>query len=336
MLALVTGGGGFLGSAIVRELRARGDRVRVFARGEHPAVLALGAELFRGDVRDAAALAAAARDCDAVFHTAAKPPPWGPRADYEAVNVGGTRNVVAACRAASVPVLVHTSTPSVVAVDRDIEGGDESLPLATRFLAEYPRTKALAERLVLEGSRDAAGPRAVALRPHLVWGPGDPHFLPRFVARARSGRLRRIGDGDPLVDTVYVDDAAHAHVLAADRLLAGAPISGRAYFVTAGAPVGAWTMVDRMLAAAGIPPVARRVPAGVARAAALVAEALWRWLPLPGEPPLTRFLVQQLTHAHWFDISAARRDLGYEPRVSLDDGLVRLASWWRAEHGALR
>lgn len=322
MKALVTGGGGFLGGAIVRQLLARGDGVRSFSRRSYDSLAALGVEQAAGDLADPIAVAAACEGVDCVFHAAAKPPPWGPWADYEAANVQGTQNVLDACRAAGVPHLVYTSTPSVVTAPGDIEGGDESLPYGTTFQgAPYPRSKALAEQRVL--AAHGGGLATIALRPHLIWGPGDPHFLPRFVERRRNGQLARIGARDPLVDTIYVDNAAAAHLLAADALQAGG--GGKAYFLSDGEPVGLWTMVDLLLAAAGEDPVDKTVPAGLARVLAPVLESGWRWFGLAGEPRLTRFLVHQVTHAHWFDISAARRDLGYEPAVSRAEGLRRVA-----------
>ena len=324
MKALVTGGGGFLGGAIVRGLLQRGDDVVSLSRGSYPALEALGVRCVQADLRDGDALRAAFAGRDAVFHCAAKPPPWGPAAEYDAVNITGTERVIDACRWAGVPVLVHTSTPSVVASNQDIEGGDESLPIATTHRSEYSRSKAQAEALVIGAHGEAL--RTVALRPHLVWGPGDPHFLPRFIARAASGRLRRIGRRDPLVDTTYVDNARDAHLLAADRLLADADVGGRPYFITNGEPIGCWTMVDRMLGAVGLPPIRRSVPIPVAMAAATLMEWAWRAFSLRGEPLVTRFLVQQVTHAHWFNLSAARDRLGYLPKVTLEDGLRRLGS----------
>ena len=325
MRALVTGGGGFLGSAIVRMLRERGDSVVVLARGEYPELVASGVEVLRGDIRDPAVVRSACSGCEIIFHVAAKPPPWGRREDYEAINVGGTANVIEAAQSAGIAHLVYTSSPSVVAGDGDVEGSDESLPYASTFLADYPRSKAAAERLVLA----ANGPNlaTVALRPHLIWGPGDPHFLPRFIARARSGQLRRIGSSDPLVDTVFVENAAAAHLLAADKLRAGAPVGGRAFFISNGEPIGVWTMVDRMLEAAGEQPVKGRVPTWLAAGVAFVLESIHRLFAIKKEPRITRFLVHEVSRAHWFDITAARRDLGYEPTVSLDEGFDRLRNW---------
>ncbi len=336
MKALVTGGGGFLGEAIVRRLRSRDDAVRVLARGDYPALSAAGCEVRRGDVRDAASVAEACRGVDVVFHVAAKAGGWGDPAEYEAINVGGTRNVVEGAKAGGVRAIVHTSTPSVVHGRADIEGADESIAPPARYTADYPRTKAAGERLALDASAPTAGPGApavVALRPHLIWGPGDRHLLPRLLDRARRGKLRRIGSRDPLVDTIYVDNCVDAHLLAADRLLGGRPIGGRVYFVSDGAPVGVWTMADRLLGAAGHPPIRGRVPAGVAYAAGAALEAAHRLLRIDREPFITRFGASQLAHAQWFDISAARRDLGYEPRVSIDEGLRRVSEWYR-ENGS--
>ena len=323
MKVLVTGGGGFLGTAVVGALRDVGHEVVSFSRRRHEHLDALGAGQLQGDLVDAAAVGAALQGMDAVVHSAAKPPPWGRREDYEAINVGGTQNVLDGCRGAGVRLLVYTSTPSVVAGDGAIEGGDESLPYGTHFRgADYPRTKAEAERRVLAADGDEL--QTVALRPHMIWGPGDPHFLPRFVQRRRSGALARIGAADPLVDTVYIDNAAAAHLLALQKLSEGADVHGKAYFVTNDEPVGLWSMVDRLLAAAGEPPVEKRVPLAVAKPAAWLVESAWRALGLAGEPRITRFLVHQVTHAHWFDVQAARRDLGYVPAVSTEEGLRRL------------
>lgn len=323
MKALVTGGGGFLGSHLVRALLARGDEVTLLARGDYPELRALGARSVRGDIGDAAEVAAACAGMDAVFHTAAKAGGWGDPREYERINVDGTQHVIDGCRKAHVPVLVYTSTPSVVHTGGDIEGGDESLPYAARFSADYPRTKAEAERRVRAASDERL--RTVSIRPHFIWGPGDRHLLPRLVERARSGRLRRVGRGDPLVDTVYVDNCVHAHLLAADRLRAGAPIGGRVYFVSDGDPVGVWTMANRMLEAAGEKPIAGAVPAFVALSAGALLEA-WHGLTRnEREPLMTRFGASQLAHAQWFRIDAARADLGYAPRVDREEGLRRLA-----------
>ena len=200
---------------------------------------------------------------------------------------------------------------------------NESVPYPEHFEAYYPETKAKAEQAVLA----ANGPdlATVALRPHLIWGPGDPHLVPRLLARAREGKLRRIGSRPVKVDVTYIDNAADAHVLAGEKLTAGAACAGKAYFVSNGEPVELWAFVDRILAAAGLPPVSRTVSVWKAKLAGRVLEWVYRALRLPGEPPMTRFVASQMSTSHWYDISAARRDLGYEPRVSVEEGLRRLA-----------
>jgi nucleoside-diphosphate-sugar epimerase len=320
--ALVTGGGGFLGQAIVRGLRKRGALVRSFSRQAHAALQALGVEQLAGDLADAAAVSAAVQGCEIVFHVAAKPGIWGDYGDYHRTNVTGTQNVIAACRANEIRRLVYTSSPSVVFDGRDMEGVDESAPYPGHFEAHYPRTKALAEQLV----RAANDPQlaTLSLRPHLIWGPGDNHLLPRLVARARAGQLARIGSRAKLIDTVYVDNAAEAHLLAADRLAPGSPVAGKVYFISQGEPVPLWEMVNRLLDAVGAPPVTREVPVWLAMALAWGFENTHRLTGNQREPRLTRFVVRELSTAHWFDISAARRDLGYSPRLSIAEGLELL------------
>jgi nucleoside-diphosphate-sugar epimerase len=277
---------------------------------------------------DAAAVSEAARGCDAVFHVAAKAGVWGPYEAYHRANVVGTRHVLEACRAHGVSRLVYTSTPSVVHGGGDVEGLDESAPYATHFETHYPATKAEAERMVLA----AHGPdlMTVALRPHLIWGPGDNHLVPRIVARARAGRLRLIGGPPKKVDATYIDNAAWAHVLALDKLAPGAACGGRAYFIAQGEPLPMNELVNRILGAVGLPPVTKTVPPRVAWLAGAAMEGAWRLLGRQDEPLMTRFVARQLSTAHWYDLSAAKRDLGYEAQVPLAEGLARLGAWWKA------
>ncbi|GGL13857.1 3-beta hydroxysteroid dehydrogenase [Sphaerisporangium melleum] len=316
----MTGGGGFLGLAVCRRLAARGDTVHALQRHRNPALDALGVTQHLADIRDPAAVRVAAGSCEAVVHCAAKAGVQGRDRDFEEINVGGTRNVLDAC-ARTGARLVHTSSPSVVHDGRDLEGVDESAPYARRHLAAYPRTKATAERLVLAA---AGRVPVVVLRPHLIWGPGDPHFLPRLAAHRR--RLWLLGPADKTIDTVYIDNAADAHLLALDRLGPGSPLTGRAYFVAQGEPVGFGQWVNALLAAAGLPPVTRRLPVRPAWTAARLLEHLGRLFGGRYVPPLTRLVVSQASTAHWFDISAARRDLGYRPAVSLPEGMARLTA----------
>ncbi len=323
MTALVTGGGGFLGGAIVRRLVERGDTVRSLSRRHYPDLEALGVEQVRGDVADSDAVTKATAACDVVFHVAAKAGVWGRYDEYHRANVVGTENVLTACREHAVPRLVYTSSPSVVFDGRDLEGVDESMPYPKHYEAYYPQTKALAERAVLQANGPSLS--TVALRPHLIWGPGDNHLVPRILARGRAGKLRRIGKQNKLIDTTYIDNAADAHLLAADRLTPGSPIAGKAYFLSQGEPLPLWDMVNRILAAGGVAPVTRTVPTSVAYLAGWFFEMLYGVLGRRDEPPLTRFVARELSTAHWFDLTAAKRDLGYEPHVSIDEGLRRLA-----------
>lgn len=323
MNALVTGGGGFLGLAIVRALRARGAQVRSFSRQEHAALRELGVEQVRGDIGDAAAVSTAAAGCDIVFHVAAKAGIWGPYEEYHRANVLGTENVIAACRQHGIRKLVHTSSPSVVFDGRDMEGVDESAPYPAHFEAHYPHTKALAEQRVLAANSPTLA--TVALRPHLIWGPGDNHLLPRLIARAKAGQLRRIGTQPKRVDTVFIENAADAHLLAADALAPGTACAGKAYFISNGEPIELWDMVNRMLAAASLPPVTRSVPVPVAMALAWCFETFARMTGSEHEPRLTRFVVREMSTAHWFNVAAAKRDFGYVPKVSTEEGLRRLA-----------
>ena len=326
MRVLVTGGAGFVGGAVARALRARGHQVRSFSRGPHPELAAAGIEAFAGDLGDFDAVRAACRGHEAVVHCAAKVGIWGAFEDFYRVNVAGTANVVKACQDLSIPRLVFTSSPSVVFTGQDVEGWDESARYPVTFDSDYSRTKAMAEETVL--ASNTASLATVALRPHLVWGPGEDVLVRRIVERARAGSLRRIGTLNKRVDTTYIDDAAEAHVLALERLAPGGPPAGKAYFISQGDPRPVWDIVNGILRAAGLPPVQRSIPPVAAWAAAWALETFHGACGRGEEPRLTRFLVRQLSTAHWFDISAARRDLGYEPRVTIEAGLERLRDWF--------
>ncbi len=339
MRALVTGGGGFLGGGIVRALVERGDEVITFARGDYPWLHALGVDTHRGDIADAAEVKRAATGCDVVFHVAAKAGVSGSFASYHAPNVVGTQNVIAACRAHGIGRLVHTSSPSVVFDGRDQEGVGRDAPYPDEFLAHYPATKAEAERRVLAANDDSLA--TVALRPHLIWGPRDNHLVPRILERGRAGKLRRVAGGTSRIDATYVDNAVDAHIAAGDRLAAdrlapgplaaGASCAGKAYFVSNDEPIAVGDLIDRILAAGGLPPVTKSIGAGTAYVAGAVLEALYALLRREDEPPMTRFVARQLATAHWFDLTETKRDLDWEPRVSTDDGLARLAAWLKEQ-----
>ncbi len=329
MKILVTGGGGFLGQALCRGLVERGHEVLSFNRGYYPALAALGVGQIRGDLADANAVRHAAAGVDAVFHNAAKAGAWGSYDSYFQANVVGTRNVLDACRAHGIGRLVYTSTPSVThRATHPVEGlGADEVPYGEDFQAPYAATKAIAEQEVLA----ANGPElaTVALRPRLIWGPGDNQLLPRIVERAKAGRLALVGDGRNLVDSTYIDNAAQAHFDAFEHLAIGSACAGRAYFISNGEPWPMEDLVNALLRAAGAPEVHRHIPLRVAYAAGAAAEKLWPLLKRKGEPPMTRFLAEQLATTHWYSMAPAQRDFGYVPRVSMDDGLRRVAEAWR-------
>ena len=329
MKALVTGAGGFVGGAIARTLRERGDDVRGFSRGEHAALAAYGIDQYQGNVADPEAVADAARGVDIVFHTAAKVGAGGRRVDFYTTNVTGTANVITACRECGVLALVYTSTPSVISGLTDLEDVDESVSYPTHYDADYGRTKAEAERLVLSSASD--GLKTVALRPPLIWGPGDTSLLPRVIERGRNGSLRRIKGPPTWTDITYIDDAVQAHLHAADRLLAGGDtahrINGRPYFVSSGDPIEIWEFINGLLGAGGVPAIRRSVSLRTALLVGWASEKIHALSRAEGDPSMSRWMVRQLTTSRWFDISAARRDLGYEPRVSLEEGMRRLKVW---------
>lgn len=323
MKVLVTGGGGFLGQAICKQLVAAGHAVTAFNRNRYPALDEMGVNQRCGDVANLDSVAAAVEGHEAIVHSAGKVGAWGPIEEYYEVNVRGTDNVLAACELHGVHKLVFTSSPSVVHNGADLDGVNESVPYATQFSSPYAQTKALAEQRVLAANGEQLA--SVALRPHFVWGPGDPNLLPRILERARKGRLRLIGDVPKKIDTTYVDNAAEAHVLALDKLAVGAPIAGRTYFISQAEPITHAALINAWLKAAGLPEETRRLPLGLARFIASALETIYSTLRIRREPPLTRFMVEQLSTSHWFNIAAARRDLGYAPRVSMSEGMTRLS-----------
>ncbi len=328
MKILVTGGGGFLGQALCRGLRTRGHEVVSFNRGDYPALAALHVQQRRGDLARRDEVIAAAQGCDAVFHNAAKAGAWGPWKDYHDANVLGTRHVLDACRAHGIQRLVYTSTPSVThRATHPVAGlSADEVPYGSGFKAPYASTKLIAEQAVL--AANDATLATVALRPRLIWGVGDNQLVPRLVQRAQAGRLRLVGDGSNLVDTTYIDNAAQAHLDAFEHLAVGAACVGRAYFISNGEPRTMRETINGLLAAVGAPTVEKTVPFRVAYALGIACEGLWSVLPLDGEPPMTRFLAEQLVTTHWYDMAPARRDFGYVPAVGFAEGLARV----RADH----
>ena len=334
----ITGASGFIGGKISERLLAAGRRVRVLARRPLPELEKLGAEVVRGDLDDMHALRRGCASAETVFHVAGRVGVWGPRQEFFRVNVGGTRNVLAACREAGVSRLIYTSSPSVVYNGGDLRNADESAPLCLRAPCAYPTSKAAAEREVLSAHDKKLS--TIALRPHLVWGPGDKNVVPRVLALARAGRLRIIGPGRNKVDVTHITNVVDAHVLAERALLicnlidykltGPASAGGKAYFITNGEPVVLWDWINEVLRGVGLPEITKHISLGKAYAVGGVLEGLWRVLPLKGEPPMTRFVAKEMATDHWFDISAARRDLGYHPLVTVAQGTAELIAHYQA------
>ena len=324
MKALVTGGGGFLGGSIVRLLVERGDGVISFSRGRYPELEKLGVIHESGDLVNPGDIRRAVRNCDTVFHVAAKAGSWGFYEDFYCANVTGTENVIDACREAGVRRLVYTSSPSVVFNNSDMEGVNESVPYAIhdRVAAGYPATKAIAEKIVLAANDDTLA--TVALRPHLIFGPGDNHLVPQIVDRAKKGRLKMVGSGKNKIDIIYVDNAAKAHILAADRLEPRSKIAGKAYFISNDDPRSIEELFNRIMDIYGLPKVKQKVPVALAYFGGWMFEKVFALLRLRGEPWVTRFIAKELSTSHWFDISAARRDFGYHPEISIEEGFNRM------------
>ncbi len=323
----VTGAGGFLGKAICRLLRLADIKVTGFARGNYPELTQMGVNMVQGDITDFEPLKEAMQPCDLVFHVAAKAGVWGSKDDYFTPNVQGAKNIIQACQELAITRLVYTSTPSVTFAGVDEAGIDESQPYANSFLNYYGESKALAEQLVLSASHDLKYKplKTVALRPHLIWGPNDPHLVPRVLERARAGKLKLVGKEDKLVDTIFVDNAAYAHILAAVALnKPKATCIGKAYFISNDQPITMATMLNNILHCVDLPPVTKRVPSAVAYAVGTTLECFYKILNIKKEPIMTRFVARQLSTSHYFDISAAKKDLGYTPLISIEEGMKQL------------
>jgi nucleoside-diphosphate-sugar epimerase len=325
----ITGASSLIGRALSDVLVARGDQVVAFQRGPFAADDAPGSiEQHRGDVRDPEAVDAALDGCAVVVHLAAKVGVVGDRDEYVSVNVDGTRNVIEAAQRHGLRGVVHVSSPSVAHDGRPIIGGAADPPVDDHGAAWYPETKAIAERLALGASNDRCA--VVAIRPHLVWGPGDTQLVGRILERAAAGRLALVGGGRALVDTTYIDNAATALAAAVDAVRPGGRCAGRAYVVSNGEPRPIRELVEAFCRAGGVPFEPRDVPLPVALRVGSLIDRVWPRLGRPDEPPLTRFLAEQLGTAHWFDQRAVRADLGWEPAVSIDAGLAALADWFEA------
>jgi nucleoside-diphosphate-sugar epimerase len=331
---LVTGGGGFIGKALVRELVRRGIEVSVVGRNEYPELTALGVQCIRGDICDLDFLEHAVAGSDTVFHVAAKAGIWGSRQEYYSVNLNGTENVLTACRKNCVPRLVYTSTPSVVFNQSSLEGVDETTPYAATTLCHYAASKIEAEKAVLRAHSPAL--QTLAIRPHLVWGPGDHHLVPRLLERGRARSLKIVGTGENRVDITYIDNVVHAHLLAAENLCAGGSGAGQAFFIGQETPVNLWQWVNDLFTRMDIEQVHKKIPFAAAFFVGLGMEGVYTLLRLRTEPKMTRFVAHQLAKSHWFSHKKAELLLGYKPKVSTAVGMDRLIGWLKAGKSAGR
>ena len=325
MKVLVTGGGGFIGMALIKQLIASGHKVTSYSRREYPLHWALGISSIQADIGDLESLQRACKGKDVVFHLAARIGIWGDYEEYHATNVTGTFNVIKACRKAGVGRIVFTSSSGVVFDGSDLEGIDESHPYPEIHGSHLATTKAMAERLILEANSE--GLKTIALRPHLVWGPYDAHLIPGILRRVGSGRMRRIGDQEHFIDTTYIDNMVDALILAAEALESNPRAAGKALFITNGEPARVWDFINSIIQIAGHPPVQKKIPEKIALIAAGISEWTHRIFKIKSEPFMTRYAIRELITNHWFDISAARDILGYEPRISYADGFKHLKDY---------
>ncbi len=328
MKILVTGGGGFLGSALVKKLIERGYQVSVLNRRRYAEAEKMGAVSIMADLSDADKVMEACAGMDAVFHAAAKAGFWGDYNDYYAANVTGTKNIIAGCRKHGVNKLIYTSSPSVAYSADEALNMDESAPYPAKYLCYYSQTKAEAERMVIAASGKDGGLLTVSLRPHLIWGPGDNHLIPRVIKAAAEKsalkRLKIVGSGLNKVDITYIDNAVDAHLNAFDALIPGAKCAGAVYFISQGEPVVLWEFINRILCGVNIAPLEKKVSYNFAYLAGMVFETVYRLFGIKSEPRMTRFLAAQLSKSHYFNIARARSEIGYQPKVSTEEGLVKL------------
>jgi nucleoside-diphosphate-sugar epimerase len=325
MKYIITGGGGFLGTAIARQLVQRGDQVWALGRSKYPHLEKIGVHCHQVDLSSDQDLHPILNGMDVVIHTAAKAGVWGKKEDFWSINVEGTKNLIKAAEEIGISRFVHTSSPSAV-----WNGGDEcnlsekDCPYPTKFLGHYPHSKAIAEQLVLSANTPTFA--TTALRPHLIWGPADPHLIPRLLARAH--RLRIVGDGTNKVGICFVENAAYAHICAADALSPNSKNAGKAYFITDIKPVLLWDWINELFAALGKPPITKKISLGMAERVGGFLEWIWNTFGVSGEPPMTRFVARQLSSSHYYDLSAAIEDFGYKEHTSPQEGMQKTLDYF--------
>lgn len=321
MKVLVTGGSGFLGKALCKKLHDLGNEVSYLSRSESNELKALNIIWIQGDISDVSVALLATKGQNAVFHTAALAGYWGKREDYFKTNVEGTENIINGCLKNQVPHLIFTSSPSIIFNGKDLVNVNESIDYPKNHLCFYSETKCLAEKLILENNKN--GLKTISLRPHLIWGPGDNHLIPRVIASAKDERLKIVGDGLNKVDMIYIDNAVQGHIDAWAGLINMMHCDGKSYFISDDAPIELWPWINNLLRELSIPPITKKVSYKVAYGVGACLEIIYKLLVMEGEPPMTRFLAQSLAKHHYFDCRNAKRDFNYKTVVSSEDALRR-------------
>lgn len=326
---LVTGGAGFVGRRLVEMLVDQHVCCSVLGRNSYPELEKLGVQSIICDIADRDGVNKHLQGFKTVFHVAAKAGVWGDWEEYLKTNVIGTENIINACRKNNVSQLIYTSTPSVVFNGEDIEYGDERMPYPDKFLCNYAKSKVLSEKRVLDAAK--AGLRACCIRPHLVWGPGDPHLIPRLIERGRKKQLKIVGEGKNQVDISYIDNVAHAHILAAINLASNGQANGKAYFIGDENPVVLWKWINDLFGCLDIKKVEKKVPFRVAYAVGFALEKIYTLFKIVDEPKMTRFIAEQLSKSHFFSHESAQKDFNYVPVVSQAEGMKKLLKWIKNE-----
>lgn len=319
---LVTGGGGFVGRALIKRLLDQGFMVSSISRNRYPTLDQWGVKQAIGDLRNRTFVREAIQNHQIIFHVAAKAGYWGSYTEYYQSNVVATRNLLEEGARAGIEQFIYTSSASAVFGGKPIENGHRNKPYPRKPLNAYTKTKALAEQLVL--SEESFPFKRLALRPHIIWGPGDRHLVPRLLARAEAGKLKQIGRGNNIIDSVHIENFIDAQLLAMNALETKKQVNRQAYFVTNDDPVNLWDFINQILTQAGLDPVKSHIPARIAKSLSWLLTGFHKTFNPKQEPLLTPFLVDELAKSHWFDITDTKKDLGYEPKISLIQGLNQL------------
>lgn len=331
MKIIITGGRGFVGKALSQKFINSNHSIHTIGRSSHftKSDFPENCQHHYCDLANDPIPEAIFKGADLIFHIAAKAGVWGKYSDFYSSNVTATRNILSACKKYNIAKLIYTSTPSVVFSGQPIVSGTESLPYGNSRLSAYAETKSIAEREILEAN-DPGKLKTIALRPHLIWGEGDPHLLPRVINRHKKGKLRIVGEGGNKVDLTHVDNVVHAHFCAMEALLKNSTLGGNAYFIGQNEPVNLWDWLNEIFAMLDLPKLTKKISYQKAYLLGSSLEKIWGILRLRGEPPMTRFVANQLAHDHWFSIESAKKDIGYEPIRDMNDSLNESLTWLRS------